>query len=214
MGTTENCNQQHKHTRKSMPITIEEPRAAGVPVVKRTAIGETFNGAIIGVASRDRMKRGEDGVSRPMLKPDGKARQELVVHCVTMPGTTAPAGLGDESGVPAPGDVVRLILKGKAYGDWIEAKKALGRGINVGDTVITVTDTAQVYDANGEPSGKAITTQAELDAVPRGRSVGVYGPLTLAAADPAWIAAAEAAYHALKAPIAAEAPAPEEEEPF
>ena len=63
----------------------------------------------------------------PIVKPNGKHAQELVVTCLTLPNTTSPAGLGDDESVPEPGTIVRLILKGKAFGDWIEAKKLTTR---------------------------------------------------------------------------------------
>jgi hypothetical protein len=188
-------------------IALEEPRAAGYPVVKRTAIGQTFNGAILKVESRDRLKRGPDGNMVPIPKPNGKHSQELVVTCLSLPGTTAPAGLGDEEGVPDPGTIVRLILKGKAFGDWIEAKKSLPSGISVGDVVTQTTTVAQVYDAQGNPSGPEVTDQAGVDqARAKGRSVGIYGPLTLRApaAGSEWLDKAVEAYQSLRAPIPAE----------
>lgn len=162
-----------------MAIPIGEQFTPGHPVVKRTAIGQDFIGAVVNVERRDRTRRGDDGVIRPVLKPDGKARQELVITCLAMPGTTAPAGIGDEQGIPEPGDHVRLILKGKSYADWIQAENELGRQLQVGDVVKQRTDSAQVYDANGEPKGGLLTTQAEVDAVPRQATVGIYGKLKL-----------------------------------
>lgn len=186
-----------------MAIQLEEDRKPGLPVVKRTALGQVFNGAVVRVEQRDRMKRDDAGQMVPVLKPSGKARQELVVTCIALPGTTAPVGLGDDEYVPAEGNLCRLILKGKAFGDWIEHKGLLGRGVQVGDVVTQTTDRAQVYDAHGNPSGGEITDQAALDAVPRGRSVGIYGPLTLRPAKEGseWITKAEAAYHSLRDPI-------------
>lgn len=203
-------------------ISLEEPRAAGSPVVKRTALGQKFVGAVVEAKSRDRLKRGPDGSMTPIVKPNGKHSQELVVTCVTMPGTTAPAGLGEDESVPEPGDIVRLILKGKAFGDWIEAKRDLpGKSLAVGDIVTTTTELAQVYDAQGNTSGGEIRDQALIDqARSRGRSVGIYGPLTLNAADSTseWVAKAVAAYKAMQQPIPAETPAGthnyEEEPPF
>jgi hypothetical protein len=182
-------------------ITIEEPRAAGYPVVKRTAIGQQFNGAVVKSESRDRLKRADDGSMQPIIKPNGKPAQEMVVTCLALPGTTALAGLGDEESVPEPGDIVRLILKGKSFGDWIDAKKTLPNGaVAVGDVVCQVTTVAQVYDAQGIASGPEITDQALVDqARAKGRSVGIYGPLTLRVpgADSEWTAKAIAAYRSL-----------------
>jgi hypothetical protein len=198
-----------------MGIALEGERKAGLPVVKRTALGEKFFGAVVKVEQRDRLKKDEaSGAMVAVLKPGGKAKQELVVTCVVLPGTTSVVGLGDTEQVPAEGDLVRLILKGKAFGDWIETKATLGRPVEVGDVVTQTTDRAQVYDAQGNASGAEITDQATLNAVPRGRSVGIYGPVTLRAPKDGspWIAKAEAAYHSLQAPIAAESdPEPPED---
>jgi len=195
-----------------MPIPLEEERAPGLPVVKRTALKQVFNGAIVRVQQRDRLKRDEvTKVLIPIPKPNGSPRQELVITCLTLPGTTAPVGLGEDSEhVPQPEEVVRLILKGKAFGDWIEAKKELGRPVQVGDVVIQKTDRAQAYDQNGVKTGDEITDQAVINALPRGRSVGIYGPITLRAPKDGseWVTKAEAAYHSLHEPIAAEAEDP------
>ncbi len=199
-------------------IALEEPRTPGYPVVKRTSLGEVFNGAIIKVETRDRLKRGDDGSMQPIIKAsNGKHAQELVAVCLTLPGTTAPAGLGEDEGVPEPGQIVRLILKGKAFGDWIEAKKSLPDGIvAVGDVVSQRTETAQVYDAQGNASGGELTDQASIDAArSKGRSVGIYGPLVVRTPKPGspWIDKAVEAYKALQKPIPADADASYPDEP-
>lgn len=205
-----------------MPIQLEDEYKPGLPVVKRTALGQKFHGAVIRVDQRDRLKKDETtNLMVPVPKGNGKVKQELVVTCMTLPGTTAPVGLGDDEHVPEPEEVVRLILKGKAFGDWIETKAALGRPVNVGDIVSQVTDKAQAYDAQGNPSGNEITDQATINNLPRGRSVGIYGPITLRAPKEGseWIGKAEAAYHGLHEPIGAESePSPlpddDDEPPF
>lgn len=181
-----------------MPIEIQEEARTFTPVVKRQRIGDRFIGAVIRYEQRDVRKRGDDGVDRPVLKPNGKPKQELVVHCLALPGTTSVAGIGDQIAVPAPGDTVRLILRGRAFGDWIESRKTHrnGKSLRVGDVVEQVVDHAQAYDANGAPKGNKITSQADVDRIPRGTSLGFYGPLTLAEpTDQAWVARAEAAYN-------------------
>jgi hypothetical protein len=204
--TTHRKNPNQMTTR----ITLEEPRAAAYPVVKRTALGQTFNGAILKAESRDRLRRADDGSMVPIIKPNGNHSQELVVTCLTLPGTTTTAGLGDQESIPEPGAIVRLILKGKAFGDWIDAKKSLPDGaVAVGDVVTQVTASAQVYDATGNPSGVEITDQTLVDqARAKGRSIGIYGPLTLRAPKDGseWTEKAVAAYKSLQTPIPAEAP--------
>jgi hypothetical protein len=179
-----------------MPISLGGDRPKLPPVVKRQAIGDHFAGAIYWFEPRDVQKKDErTGETHPVLKPNGKPRQELVVSCIAMSGTTASAGLGDQVGVPAPGDEVRLILKGGSFGDWIEQVKALNNDPHVGDVVAFTVDHAQAYDASAAPKGPKITTQAEADKVPRGTPVGFYGPLTVTrATDPRIVALAEAAH--------------------
>lgn len=182
-----------------MAIEIpEEARAAATPVVKRQRIGEKFVGAIVRFEQRDKTKT-VDGVRVPLLKANGKARQELVVHCITMPNTTANAGIGDDVDVPTPGTPVRLILGGKAFGDWIEQRKTHRNGkILVGDVIVQQTNRAQAYDANGNPKGGEITSQDEIDAIRSKQpstAIGVYGPISLhEPKDHQWVAVAEKAY--------------------
>jgi hypothetical protein len=203
-----------------MGIPLGEQYTPGHPVVKRTAIGQKFVGAVVNIDRRDRTKRGDDGVSVPMLRSDGKPRQELIVTCLVMPGTDAPAGIGDEVGIPDTGDTVRLILKGKSFADWIQAEKALGRQLQVGDIVKQRTNSAQVYDADGNPKGQQLTTQAEVEAVPRSQTVGIYAELKLEPGEGEWIDKAEAAYRAATAvPLTASSPSTanaveEEDEPW
>lgn len=198
-----------------MPIQLEEERKPLPPVVKRTALGQKFFGAIVKVEQRNRLKRDDTGVMTPILKADGSPRQELVVTCLALPGTTASVGLGEQEFVPEQETLVRLILKGRAFSDWIAAKADLGRPINVGDIVTQLTDKAQAYDAQGNASGPEITDQATLNALPRGRSVGIYGPITLREpkVGSPWTDKAEAAYHSLREPINAEPEGMMEEPP-
>lgn len=185
-----------------MPHDIDEPRAPGHPVIKRQAIGERFVGALVAQHQRPVQKR-VNGVSTTVYKADGKPRQELVLTLITMPGTTSTAGLGDTTAVPNPGDTVRLILRGGGFAAWLDAKKALGRGLKTGDVVTELAEWAQVYDADGNPTGNKLTEQAAVDAALRARkTVGIYGPISVrppTTAEQEWVNAADAAYHIAKA---------------
>ena len=175
-----------------MAIELETPRTPGLPVVKRTAIGEEFVGMLIRKEQRNVLKDGD-----PVMNDHGKPKQELVLTVMTV-SSTAPAGIGDHQQIPQSGEPVRLILRGKGFADWIQQVNDLGGPLQVGDVVTQLTESAQRYDANGKPTGKLITTQAELEAVPRGTSVGVYGPVTLrrsTAKEAALVAQAERLYH-------------------
>ena len=180
-----------------MTITLEEAGTTRTPVLRRKRIGEEFVGALVRTTQRDVLKRDDaTGTDRPVLKANGKPRQELVVTLVTISSTMA-AGLGEDVAVPEPGDVVRSILKGGGFGQWIEANGLL-KPRQVGDIVTLTSEWGQVYSAAGDPTGDKLTTQAQLDAVPRERSLGVYGSVAIRRATPAeteWVTAAETAYH-------------------
>ena len=180
-----------------MTITLEEAGTTRTPVLRRKRIGEEFVGSLVRTTQRDVLKRDDaTGTDRPVIKANGKPRQELVVTLVTISSTMA-AGLGEEVAVPEPGDIVRSILKGGGFGQWIEANGLL-KPRQVGDIVTLTSEWGQAYDAHGAPTGDKLTTQAQLDAVPRERSLGVYGSVAIRRATPAeteWVTAAETAYH-------------------
>lgn len=180
-----------------MPITLDEPTAARLPVIKRRRLGETYKGLLVRTERRDMLKDG-----KPVLKDDGKPRQELVVTLVTAEATMS-AGLGDTEGVPEPGDIVRAILKGGGYGAWIEADNLL-KPRQVGDLVELTSTHAQLYDADGRPAGGQITDQATLEKVPRGRTVGIYGDTSITRCPGEYadlLTQAEAAYMDTRKPI-------------
>lgn len=201
-----------------MPIpSTEQAATTRPPVLTRTAIGQKFRGVTCLMPERrDRTKVDPSTKqSVPMLKPNGKARQELVVTMLTMK-STMPVGNLDNRAMPAEGDVVRVILKGKSYGDWIDAGKDLGFEIGVGYLVEMDTTHAQAYDEDGNALGGEITTQEAADAVPRGRSLGYYGPLTVReAATPeeiAWDTKATKFYNDAERPEAPAASTPSVDE--
>lgn len=185
-----------------MAIELTDNTRTIYPVLRNQRIGELAQLAIIRTEQRDRLMKDQATgqlvrISNGMTR-DGqpKFKQELVIHAVTLPGTTMQVKQGDDFHTPAPGDRVRVILKGMAFRKFIEARKAhRGGKLNVGDLLVTGTDQAQAYDQTGKPKGEPIRTQADADRIPRGVTVGFYGPIELAeASDPAWIAKAEEAF--------------------
>lgn len=179
-------------------ITLDEPSRERDPILKNRRLGESATIALVKFEQRDVLKD-QNGELRPVLKSNGKPRQELVVTGVVI-STDMVAGIGGEEAVPAPGDRVRKILRGRTFGDWIEATNKL-KPRQVGDVITFTSDNAVVYDQAGKPTAE-ITDQEALDAVPRGRSVGVYGQLSIrraTEAEAAWVAKATEAYHALNA---------------
>ena len=187
-----------------MAIELTEPtRGTSWPVLRHQRIGELAQLAIVRTEQRDRLRKNPStNVLEKIqngIKADGspKYRQELVVHGVVV-SSNMQVKAGDDFVTPPAGDRVRLILKGKGFGEWIEARKAhRGGRMVVGDTVLVSTTHAQRYDHDGAPKGERLTTQAEVDSIPRGVTVGLYGPLELVEGnDPKWIAAAEGHYKA------------------
>lgn len=185
-----------------MAIELNDNTRASFPVLRHQRIGEMAQLAIIRTEQRDRLMKNQatgqlDKIPNGIARDESpKFKQELVIHAIALPGTTMQVKQGDDFITPAPGDRVRVILKGLAFGRWIEARKThRGGKLQVGDLLVTGTDQAQAYDQNGKPKGEAITTQADADRIPRGVTVGFYGPIELAeATDPAWIAKAEEAF--------------------
>lgn len=164
------------------------------PVIKAQKIGEVARVALVRWEQRAMLKDGAE-VINPRT---GKPRNELIVHGIALPGFTALVGKGDQQDVPEPGAPCRFILRGKGFGQWIDARKAHRNGkLCVGDVVSRTIDHAQAYDASGAPKGGRITSQAEADKLPRSTTIGFYGELQLEQpSDEAWVGKAEAAYTA------------------
>jgi hypothetical protein len=177
-----------------MAIELPDSASTSTPVIKSQKIGEVARIALVRWEQRA-MKRDGQEVINPRT---GKPRNEMIIHGLALPGTTALAGIGDLQEVPAPGTPCRFILRGGGFGQWIEARKGHRNGkLCVGDVVVRTVDYAQAYDAAGAPKGGRITTQAEVDKLPRSTTIGFYGPITIEAAnDEAMVAQAEAAYRA------------------
>jgi len=199
-----------------MGIPLGEPQAPRIPVVKRERLGEIYKGALINIERRNRQRR--DPATRTMvddINPNtGKPRQELVLTFITMPGTTAKTGIGEDSGVPDEGDQARAILKGKSYADWIEQEQKLGRQVQVGDFYSQRTTHGQAYNQDGDPVGDPLTTQEQIDAVPRTQTLGIYFEMKLEAGEGEWVDKAEAAYRAANATTLSSASTTSTGEPF
>ena len=185
-----------------MAIELNDGARSSAPVIRQQRLGEIANLAVVRTEQRDRLRRNLSSGEMETI-PNGtdrqgraKVKQEMVLHAVAMPGTTMEARLGEEGGVPTPGDRVRLILKAKGFGDWIEARRSHRKGkLNVGDVLMLETRWAQQYDQDGNPKGTKIEDQAAADAVPRNVTIGFYGPLSLKeGSESRWIEAAEQAY--------------------
>jgi hypothetical protein len=198
-----------------MGIALGTERKARTPIVQRARIGDELRAAVVFMEPRE--QRNEDGT--PKLKKDNKSvARELVVDLVIMPGTTMIGRLNKQDYTLEPGDAARVILKGGAWSQWIDAERTVPNGIvNVGDLLWMNTTHGETYDINGRVTGR-IDDQAALDAHNalgrRADTVGLRGELKLKRDDvkyAEWVAKAEQAHHernaAARQPIPASAPA-------
>lgn len=176
-----------------MSIELQDNiNSSSTPVIKAQRIGEVASIALVRWEQRAMLKD-----NQPVINPKtGKPRNELILHGLALPGFTAMVGKGDQQVIPEPGTPCRFILRGKGFGQWIDARKAHRNGkLCVGDIITRTIDHAQAYDASGAPKGGQITSQAEADKLPRSATIGFYGELQLSQpTDEAWVQKAEAAY--------------------
>lgn len=194
-----------------MAIELQDSiNTSATPVLKSQRIGEVARIALVRWEQRAMQRDGQ-----PVINPKtGKPRHEMIVHGIALPGTTAVAGLGDVQEVPAPGQLCRFILRGGGFGQWIEARKSHRNGkLCVGDVVTRTIDFAQAYDAAGAPKGNRITSQAEVEKLPRSTTVGFYGPIAIEQpTDEAMVARAEEAYRSWQDSQRTELADPDEDE--
>lgn len=198
-----------------MAIELNDPNAgpARYPVMKHRVIGETFAGMLIKSPEQRDLKKTNPATQQLEPVPNGRGgfRKELVVTLMVLPGTTMTGGPETEPVAVQPGDIVRFILKGKAFGTWIDADKALP-GRLVGDVILANTTHGQAYDHMGNPSGAAMLTDAECNALPRGMTYGKYGDLAIrraTAEEAAYVVKAEEAHMADKPGISLDAGLPD-----
>jgi hypothetical protein len=205
-----------------MVILLEEERSGGKPVLKPRQIGQGFVGCVIKYDRRDSLD--QDG--KPRMNSQGKPAQELVVTLLTIE-SSMPAGIGGETAVPEPGDIVRDIRRGGAYGQWIDADKELKseakRSIAVGDIILITTTHGVTYNSTTYKQVAELRTPEEVDAwrsssanMDRRESLGMRGELHIKPPEPKhgdWVAKAEEAYHGMT-PVSSGIPAGRDEEPF
>lgn len=206
-----------------MPIALGGERKARTPVVQRTRIGDELKAVVVFTEPRE--QRDKDGNVKQ--KADGKPARELVVDVLILPGTTQVGRLGGNDYTLEPGDAARVILKGGAWSQWIDAERALDGGLNVGDLLWMNTTYGETYDINGRQTGR-LDDQAAIEAhLAKGRradSLGLRGELKLFRAEAKhaeWVAKAEQAYHERNRPApiplggsGPSAPVYEDENPF
>ena len=84
-----------------MAIELNDGARIGAPVIRQQRFGEVATLAIVRTEQRDRLRKNlASGEMEPI--PNGKDRQgnpkvkqEIVIHCVALPGTSMEAKLGD-----------------------------------------------------------------------------------------------------------------------
>ena len=183
-----------------------------VPILKRRRIGQTFTGVV--VRTETRVQRDRNGIDK--TKSNGQPARELIVHLLAVSGDM-PAGIGDEEGPVAPWSPVRDIFKGRRWGAWIDAEKALGRPLMVGDVYTVTLDSATVFNQDGDVIGN-YKTQEQVDKhrlAGKGGTIGMDGPISLSrGTDASWTQKAEEAYYAAQDATRVPAGVDSDEEPF
>ena len=161
--------------------------AQRTPILKKRAIGDYAAFGLVRTEQRPIYKQNSFGELQPDTKEDGRPKYELVLHGVSLGGTTMQAGLGDQIGVPKRGDEVRYICRAGGYRQWIDAKKELRRNVRVGDIVEFRVNEAWLY-FNGRKKGPVMRTMEEVNACRErspGQVIGFYGDITIAASSDA-----------------------------
>ena len=159
--------------------------AQRTPILKKRSIGDYAAFGLVRTEKRPIYKQNAQGELQPEYKEDGRPKFELVLHGVSLGGTTMQAGLGDQISVPKKGDEVRFICRSGGYRQWIDAKKDLRRNIRVGDIVEYRVTEAKAY-MSGKAKGSVMTTQEEVQACRErspGQVIGFYGDITISASD-------------------------------
>lgn len=105
-----------------MARQADDSGVGGAPFAKFNECGDTLVGAYGG----GKMRQQQDFSTRePKFKRDGKPLQELVMHFVAMPGTTAKTGNPDNPDPIAEGDHVRYAVSGFKWSQVIDQARGL-----------------------------------------------------------------------------------------
>lgn len=175
-----------------MPIVLGREAKPQPPVLKKSKIGEKFLGVVVRETSRNRTRDGQVVLKRDSDKP----AKQLVVTLLTI-GSTQSVSLGEDTHVPEPGEMVRLIEQGGGYASWIEAVRGLNRPLQVGDVLQFECTHAELFDTDGKPLKRFDTQEQVVAQRMKGGSIGFRGSMVLRAPAPSeaeWVTKAEAAY--------------------
>lgn len=113
-----------------MAIQLGQERTS-TPSVKLRSIGDKVVVAVIDVKEVPWL---EYGTNEPKIGKDGKARTQERLTALVVSGNGVVGDTDGERPVK-PGEVVSIYLSGHNRWEFIEAKKALGRPLSVGDVL-------------------------------------------------------------------------------
>ena len=142
------------------------PKGPSIPIVKFRTMGQRIVGGLVDEEMRQQQNWRNGKAEGLKFKDDGKPARELILTLVTMPGSSAVVvdrDSGDDVPVEA-GQLVRVIISGFKWGQYIEARNALGKDNNprTGD-LFCQTFTKSSID-NGRGGRDTLTTQEEINA--------------------------------------------------
>jgi len=142
-------------------------RQPGIPFIKVTRhIGQRIVGGLVDEEMRQQQKWVNGKAEGLRFKDDGKPAWELVLTLLVMPGSSAVVvdrDSGDDVPVEA-GQLVRVIISGFKWGQYIEARNALGKDNNprTGDLFAQTFKTCSID--NGRGGREVLVTQEQVNA--------------------------------------------------
>ncbi len=145
-----------------MTIHLDNPTSTRPPVLSTRGFGLRGVGMIVDKEQRAR----KDQKGDPILSKLGRPTYEEVLTVTVLEGTTGTITDGHDERVPKPGELVRLIFKGPAYAELIDARKRVGGNTQVGDVVTVTTTSATTWRGAGDMADRNVT---DPDVVRRAR---------------------------------------------
>lgn len=139
-----------------MTIQLDNPTNVRPPVVSTRDFGLAVVGMIVDKEQRTR----KDQKGDPILTKAGRPAHEEVLTVTVLDGTTGTVGVDDDERVPRTGELVRLIFKGPAYAELIDARKRVGP-TQVGDVVTVTATSATTWRGAGDMADRN-TTDPEI----------------------------------------------------
>lgn len=121
-----------------MPINLSGGGKPSAPSIKLLNPGDS---AVVAVVDAEWVDSTDMQTGKPKLKDDGlTVRKQMRLTALYRGGTAKVGNRNDGYTDPEQGALVTVFLEGHRAGKWVDANKALGRDVQVGDLVRVVFD--------------------------------------------------------------------------